>query len=454
MVSLAPPEPEAWLRHKVWTDWSLPPEKRLFLAFSGGGDSTALLAAGQAIGLQLHLLHVNHHWHPDSDRWAAHAEQQAARYGYPCTVLDLPADLEGEGPEDRARQGRYALLAAQLRVGDWLLSAQHRDDQAETLLLQLLRGAGIDGLAAMPERRALGHGTLARPFLTLSRAQLQHYLRQRGLAWIEDPANADLRYARARVRQHIFPLLADLGWPKASDCLARSATNLADQRAVEDAWYLAQKQEIWATSKSPPQWLPVRAVQALSPPLQRVLLRRWLRDLAVPIPDQHTLQRLLRLCGPQQGGKRLQWQDVFFWRQGERLWFWRELPDFCLDERPWLPELPSGERCGFRWAWGKERPVELAETAVAVGTKTQLAASRLYWRRREEGSLYCNRSGQKRPVKKLWLELAVPPFLRDRIPILWTEAGEILCIPGFYPPALTAASAEEWLWVDWTAAPR
>ncbi|MBU2757131.1 tRNA lysidine(34) synthetase TilS [Igneacidithiobacillus copahuensis] len=447
MVSLALPEPEEKLRQKLFSDWQLSPEQPFFLACSGGVDSTALLHAAHALALRVEVLHVNHHWHPDSARWAEHVATLAAGYGYPCRLLDLPAEQKGEGPEDRARRGRYALFAGQLQEGDWILSAQHRDDQAETLVLQLLRGAGSDGLAAMPERRRLGAGTLGRPFLELTRAALRQYLRQQGIRWLEDPANSDLRYARARLRQRIWPLFHELGWPQASASIARSAANIADQLAVEDAWYAQQAMRCWLGG-AVGRVLSVDFVKEWAPALQRVFLRRWLRDLGANVPDRQSLERLRQLFGPSQGGRRVELADLRAWRQGQRVQLWQNGPRHTIPAQEWRPHAPCGRGAGFRWCWGQATgPAPgLSEGAVIVGG-TELQGRTLRWSKRRAGARYRNVSGHQRPLKKFLLELGIPPFLRDDVPILWTDTEEILWIPDFYlrKPALPE---KEVLWVD------
>ncbi|MEY2340652.1 tRNA lysidine(34) synthetase TilS [Acidithiobacillus sp. IBUN Pt1247-S3] len=446
MVSWALPEPEACLRQRLFSDWKRSPEQTFFLACSGGADSTALLHAAYTLGLRVQVLHVNHHWHPDSERWAEQVVALATGYGYPCRILDLPAEQSGEGPEDRARRGRYALFAAEMRDGDWLLSAQHQDDQAETLILQLLRGAGIDGLAAMQERRPLGAGILARPFLGLAREQLREYLRQRGIVWLEDPANADMRYARTRVRQHIWPLLHELGWPQASASIARSAGNVADQLAVEDAWYAQQLRQIWPEGRVGSR-LSVGYLQALHPPLQRVFLRRWLRVLGIDVPDRYHLERLRQLCASEQGGKRLEMPGLYAWRQGDQLQVWGELPNTVISSQDWQPHPPGGHGDGFLWRWGRadQRPEGLDESAVIAGGG-ELQGQTLCWSWRQPGARYRTPTGQHRPLKKLLLEAGVPPFLRDTVPILWTEAEEILWIPGFYQRNMVSRG-DEVLWL-------
>ena len=167
---------------------------RYVIAFSGGLDSTVLLASLAALDgkVPLYAVHIDHQLQAASGEWAETARSIAAGLGIECRIVRVRPDARsGKGPEGAAREARYAALAELLEPGDWLLSAHHADDQVETLLLNLLRGSGPDGLAAMPESRRLGKGWLVRPFLAVTRAQLAEAAAELELTWIDDPSNAE-----------------------------------------------------------------------------------------------------------------------------------------------------------------------------------------------------------------------------------------------------------------------
>ena len=187
------------------------PANPLCVAFSGGPDSTALLHALATLPREraLRAVHVDHGLHPDSVRWAEHARTFCAGLEIPCTVCRVSVDTRaGLGIEGAAREARYAALAGQLQPGELLLTAHHRDDQVETVLLKLLRGAGPEGLGGMRVRRPLGAGELWRPLLDVPRAVLRDYVQAHALACLDDPANADPRLARYVLRHEILPRLA------------------------------------------------------------------------------------------------------------------------------------------------------------------------------------------------------------------------------------------------------
>jgi len=195
-----------------------PPSPVYWVAYSGGLDSAVLLhLAAQTqscrMDLAIRALHIHHGLHADADAWTAHCQSNCLSLGIPLTVLRVDAGKRpGQSPEEVARHARYRAIESLIGPGDTVLLAQHRDDQAETLLLQLLRGAGLDGLAAMPVRSRLGAGHLLRPLLDCSRAQLAYYANEHGLAWVEDPSNQELIFDRNFLRREVMPLLRSR-WP-------------------------------------------------------------------------------------------------------------------------------------------------------------------------------------------------------------------------------------------------
>ncbi|MCB1775924.1 MAG: tRNA lysidine(34) synthetase TilS, partial [Candidatus Competibacteraceae bacterium] len=209
------------------------PHTRLVIGYSGGVDSHVLLhvlATQQALGLArtVEAIYIDHGLHAVSAVWGEHCAAVCRDLNLPFRVLKIDAGpMPGESPEAAARRARYAALAAELGPDSALLTAHHRDDQAETLLLQLLRGAGPHGLAAMPEAARLGEGWLLRPFLDVDRAELLVYARERRLCWIEDASNADTGFNRNYLRHQVLPVLR-ARWPAVNRTLSRSARLCAE----------------------------------------------------------------------------------------------------------------------------------------------------------------------------------------------------------------------------------
>ena len=201
--------PKSKLQHALQ---KLPPAPQYHVAFSGGVDSHVLLhllaSQRETLPGSLGAVHVNHHIQQHAGDWEVHCRSVCEELDIPCHFLRVDGKARrGESPEAAARTARYRALADWLPADAVLLTGQHRDDQAETLLLQLLRGAGPRGLAAMPVVTELGNGRLVRPLLALRRADILDYAHQHRLRWVEDPSNADTRYDRNLLRHRVMPLL-------------------------------------------------------------------------------------------------------------------------------------------------------------------------------------------------------------------------------------------------------
>ena len=245
------------------------------VALSGGADSTALLiACATRWPARVHAVHVNHGLQAAADGFEAHCVTLCERLHVPLVVQRVnAAHAAGESPEDAARQARYRALAEALH-NNWgghikdMALAQHADDQVETLLLALSRGAGLPGLACMPAV-AERHGvTYHRPWLNVPGAALREALRAVGQTWVEDPTNADTRFTRNRIRAELLPAL-EQAFPSFRQTFARSASHAAQaQTLLQEV-----AQEDLQTVGNPPA---IKALQHLSEARQSNVLRHWL----------------------------------------------------------------------------------------------------------------------------------------------------------------------------------
>ncbi|RYF39460.1 MAG: tRNA lysidine(34) synthetase TilS [Comamonadaceae bacterium] len=267
----------------------LHPSLPVAVAFSGGADSTALLhAAAQAWPGGVQAIHVHHGLQPAAQEFARHCGQVCSTLGIPLHLKAVDArNAPGESPEDAARKARYLALAstaAEAGVGTVLL-AQHADDQVETLLLALSRGAGLPGLAAMPVRFERHGMRFARPLLSVPGPALRDWLRKEQLGWIDDPTNADTAYTRNRIRHLLLPAL-EQAFPQFRDTFARSARHAAQAQEL-----LA---EVAARDLAAMDHVPVvRQLQALSRARQANLLRHWLRAVHATAPSAAQLEELM-----------------------------------------------------------------------------------------------------------------------------------------------------------------
>ncbi|OGV74109.1 MAG: tRNA lysidine(34) synthetase TilS [Methylophilales bacterium RIFCSPHIGHO2_02_FULL_57_10] len=280
------------------------PGQHVVLGLSGGLDSRVLLHllanARQQMDFKLSAIHINHRISPNADGWANFCAELCANDGIPfqAVAVDVPRD-SGLGLEAAAREARYRVLLAQ--DADAIVLAHHQDDQAETLLLQLLRGAGVKGLAAMPGVRYQGSGIkgpkanidpslrtgksrgeeekpILRPLLDVSRSVLFEYAKAHGLEWIEDESNLDLAYDRNYLRSRILPEL-EQRFPAARKTLARSASHLAEAAALLEE--VAREDAVCAVSDGR---LDLAMLKAMSAARATNLLRWWVaQQSGVPI---------------------------------------------------------------------------------------------------------------------------------------------------------------------------
>jgi tRNA(Ile)-lysidine synthase len=265
----------------------------LAVAFSGGADSTALLLACAERWLgRIEAWHVHHGLQAAADEFERHCQRLCARLGVPLHVRRVDArHAPGESPEDAARRHRYACfdaLARQRQAPDAIntvVIAQHADDQVETVLLALSRGAGLPGLAAMPGQWRRGGVTYQRPLLGVPGPAVRAWLRARGQAWVEDPSNASLRYTRNRIRAQLLPALETV-FPQFRATFARSAAHAAQGQQILDEVAAADL----AACGAPPA---IGALQALSPARRANVLRHWLAARHAQTPSSAQLAALL-----------------------------------------------------------------------------------------------------------------------------------------------------------------
>jgi tRNA(Ile)-lysidine synthase len=255
---------------------SFSPGLPLAVALSGGADSVALLVAcAEKWPGQVYAIHIHHGLQAAADDFERHCVALCAQFNVPLIIQRVDArHAAGESPEDAARKARYKAFSAAAKSGHALVAikdiaiAQHADDQVETILLALSRGAGLPGLAAMPARWERDGLTYHRPLLAVPGALLRAWLGMRGIAWVEDPTNTDERYTRNRIRARLLPALEE-AFPQFRETFARSARHAAQAQAL----LLDVAQQDLATVGSPPA---IKALQALSEPRQANVLRHWL----------------------------------------------------------------------------------------------------------------------------------------------------------------------------------
>lgn len=402
-----------------------------YLGLSGGLDSCVLLhllseLAKSHVLPPVRAVHVHHGLQAVADDWPAHCATLCARLGIPLQVLSVRV-AAGASLEAAARAARYQALAELLEPGAVLVTAQHRDDQAETLLFRLLRGAGVRGLAAMPLERPLGQGRLVRPLLSVSRTELERYAQQAKLNWVEDPSNQQLEFSRNYLRHQVLPMLARR-WPQVQTSLARTAAHMSEAQQLLDE--LAAQDLQQAATPSGLDWLPLPSLAltplcALSAPRQRNLLRYWLAEFT-PLPDTahwaswESLRDAAKDATP---CWRLTQGSVV--RAEGRIWF---LPE------AWLSPLPAEAM-----AWTMPQQVlKLPNNGQLIlqGAET-FSERRVAYRR--GGERLSQQGHGSAELKRLLNQFGVPFFVRSRLPLLF-EGDQLIAVanlPATHPQGLS-----------------
>lgn len=416
----------------------------LAVAYSGGRDSHVLLHLAAAAGLRLRALHVDHGLHAQSAAWAEHCRRVARELGVPLTVLAVRVPAAGEGEEAAARRARYAALAEALAPGEYLATAHHADDQAETLLLRLLRGTGPEGLAGILPQRALGAGTLLRPLLGVAGSDLLAYARAQGLRYLEDPANRDPRHDRSWLRHEVVPQLAARR-PGFAQRLAGLAERAREERQLRA---LLLDGRLQALAGDPPGPLPVAALVVLPAALQRALVRRWLaRDGRRP-PAKRRLEAGLEALLGAAGDRRpvLVWADGSLRRHGGLLF---RLPAALPALAPAAVRPPPAAT-----VWAGLGRLEWTRRAGGGIAPARLEATVLRGRPAVAGDRF-RPAGRPRRALKHWLrEAGVPTWWRSRLPVIETRAGEPVAVAGLMvAEGWQAGGGEQGWWPAWWPEP-
>jgi len=416
----------------LFDELRLPSAVHLKVAYSGGLDSHVLLHALAVLRadhrFSLSAIHIDHDLQPASAEWGRHCARICADLDVHYVVKRVRVSgVADEGMEAAARRARYVALAAALQPDDVLLTAHHGDDQAETVLLQLLRGTGIAGLAAMPRRNVFGPGQIARPLLDFSRAALHAYAQEHRLAWIEDPTNRESHLRRSFLRTEILPRLAR-HWPAHARLLARTAGHAAEAKELLDEVAVTDLAACRHAATHCPQALSINALAALSTARQRNLLRYWLRQQGFLAPAASQLEEVLAQVQttPRSQQARVCWPDTEVWRYRDLLVAMpaQHSPDPAQDV-VWDPRAPL-DLPGI----GRLRAVPIRGQGLSCA---RLHGRSLHIRMRTGGeTLLLPGRGHHHVLKKLLQAEAVPPWLRA-------------CLPLFYVDHELAAVADRWV---------
>ncbi|GHD59941.1 tRNA(Ile)-lysidine synthase [Jeongeupia chitinilytica] len=416
---------ESLTRHAV------SPATRLCVGLSGGLDSVVLihLLAGlrSSLGFSLSAIHVHHGLSADADAWADSACALAHSLEVPCDVVRVHVDRRGsKGLEAAARAVRYAVF--EQADADLLCLAHHQNDQAETVLMQVLRGNGLAGIAAMPECRDLTPSLrLLRPLLAMSRAELAAYAKSHDLRWVDDESNADTRFSRNFLRHDILPMLAQRD-PGVNASLARLATHAAEANAL-----LAELAECDLAHCVRDGGLDLAVAAELGERRSRNALRYWLARQGV-VADARAFDAFcMQLQSASDAQPQLRWRDRQIRRHRGRLYLVAAAPSGGVID------IPFGESCLPR-GWAGRLDWRRCADGVAIAH-----AGRAGWQLRPRlggERLRLHAAGPNRELKSLYQEAGAPPWLRDATPLLYCD-DELVAVPGLGVAA--AWRGEGWL---------
>ncbi|MCS2160672.1 tRNA lysidine(34) synthetase TilS [Scandinavium sp. H11S7] len=390
---------------------ALQPYRHFLVAFSGGLDSTVLLHQlacwrEQSPDVTLRAIHIHHGLSANADAWVAHCQQVCTGLQVPLEVVRVTLANEGLGVEAHAREARYDAFRTALQPGEALVTAQHLDDQCETLLLALKRGSGPAGLSGMSVESAFAGTTLLRPLLNLRRETLEQWAAEQRLRWIEDESNGDDAYDRNFLRLRIVPLLTER-WPNFADAAARSAALCGEQEQLLDELLAEELAKLTGTQGQ----LAIEPLLKVSDSRRGALIRRWLAGHQAMMPSRAMLERLWQevALARDDANPLVRLGDFEVRRYQQQLWWVPTYERQNATQLEWADMtqpllLPNGDT--LRFSEGKDIRAPHADEHVSV-------------RYTASGTLHIVGRSGGRKLKKIWQELGVAPWLRETTPLLF-----------------------------------
>jgi tRNA(Ile)-lysidine synthase len=398
--------------------------KTYWVAYSGGVDSHVLLHVlshlRDQLPIQFKAIHIHHQLNPKADDWFNHCKSICDELSVDWVGGKINAkSATGESPEAIARTKRYAEFEAILAKDDILLTAHHQNDQAETLLLQLLRGAGPKGLAAMPRLKSLGLGWQGRPLLDVTRTEILHYAKLHQLNWIEDDSNAQINFARNFLRHQLFPMLQER-WPTVTKTIARAADHCAEMQQLLESF---AQEDLRAAQGVIPNTLSITYLKKLPIERQRLLLRTWLYQQHFLLPPAKKMQTILNTMLQAAADK----LPHVRWGNSEL----RRYKDYLYVEK-YQPNINTQSE----WQWNLTESLIVPGLGVLhatriIGQGLKVDAGRLIVRFRQGGeSIRLPGRNIRHSLKKLFQVWQIPTWERDRTPLIYINDA-LVAVVGF-----------------------
>lgn len=408
----------------------LHPEKtqHFLLAYSGGRDSHVLLHSLMHLvnthpeNLHVRAIHADHGLQALSGDWAKHCQNTCKQLNITIDIIQLNLTInKGESLEAVAREARYQAFKQALQTDEILLTAHHQEDQAETLLLQLMRGAGVSGLAAMPEHANFGNNRLQRPLLDVPHTDIKQYAEQHQLSYIDDPSNDEQRFDRNYLRHEIMPRLKQR-WPAATQNLYRSSQLQAEARELLESYVEVDYQTCLNAAKNS---LKLTALASYSIPKQKAIVRHWLQKTKLPLPSATVLQQIFTtiIHAKPDANPSIQWQTYQIRRYRQQLYLVHDQQQASDISYQW-----NGENDFYCSTLGI---TVKAIDFVAIKSLLQATQKMLTIRFRKDGEkVYIAKRNQRLSLKNLMQELGVPPWERNRVPLVFLDE-QLIAIYGY-----------------------
>ena len=410
--------------------------RALLIGFSGGVDSTVLLHVlvelkkQQLPDLALHAIYIHHGISKNADYWAEHCAQICREWQIPFAVKKVSLDLTKGNVEQQARQARYQAILSYRQAEQALCTAQHLDDQCETFFLALKRGSGPTGLSAMSEETDVRGYTHLRPLLAISRQQIEQYAAENQLRWIEDESNQDCHYDRNFLRLDVLPTLT-ARWSHFNQMVARSAELCQEQQQLlehllaERFAQLIDSQHSLAITpllnydSTENHAININAIE------RNAILRMWFKQHQITMPTRQQLERL--------------WQEVALAKEDSN-------PKYMINGKQLrryqnrlylLPDYADLTKTVLAWhnfdqhLCLPDQLGQLTHKTAQNACRAPLITEQVTVRFMAQGAFHIVGRNGSRQIKKLWQEFSIPPWQRNRIPLIY-YSETLICAVGVF----------------------
>lgn len=388
---------------------------KVFIAYSGGVDSHVLLhlvCSVEWLKLKTTAVYINHGLQKEAEQWASHCESVSLDLGVKFLCINVNAEkVNGKSLEEIAREARYSAFKTLVDKQDVLLLAQHREDQMETVLLQLFRGAGVRGLSGMPLSAVFGAGEMLRPFLDVSKNEIICYAEENKLQWIEDPSNKSDKFDRNYLRNQIIPQLKDR-WPALDKTIARSARHCAKSESISQE---LAKQLLSNVFNESDQTLTITKLLDLEADQQQLVIRQWFYAMKLRMPSEKKVEKILFevVQSKTSANPEIQEQGRYVKRYRNKLYCLNQATiDQVMENKFWPSEV---RQIDLNNGFSLTRGGALEGIPKTLWHKSEISI------KFRDGSEKIKLPGRKghHSLKNLFQEKAIPPWERSQIPLVY-----------------------------------